>query len=87
VLLALLRMGIAALLMAEAAWIVARVVGSNTGAGALGRVVAASIVGLVVYAGALVVMRAPELTQLKSWFTRRGLGGGGGPPADVQPAL
>ncbi|MFT3854126.1 MAG: hypothetical protein QM733_15495 [Ilumatobacteraceae bacterium] len=90
VLMSLTRMAVAAVLMAEAGWIVARVVGSNTGLGALARVVVATIVGLAVYAGALVVMRAPELTQLKTWFTRRGVGRPD-PPADppigVTPAL
>lgn len=86
VLLALARMAVAAVLMAEAAWIVGRVVGSNTGVGAFVRIVAAAIVGLGVYFGALVVMRAPELTQLRTWFTRRGIGGGD-PPGDARPAL
>ncbi len=75
VLVALARMGIAALLMAEAAWLVGHV-GANTGWEALARIVVGSVAGLVVYVGALVVLRAPEIDQLKSWFTRRGDGGG-----------
>ena len=73
VLTALARMGVAALLMAEAAWLVGHV-GANTGWQAFARVVVASIAGLAVYVGALVVMRAPEIDQLKSWFTRRSAG-------------
>jgi putative peptidoglycan lipid II flippase len=87
VLMSLARMSVAALLMAEAAWVVARVVGSDTGFGALARVIAATIVGLGVYAGALVVLRAPELTQLRTWFTRRSTGGPPAQPGGPQPAL
>jgi putative peptidoglycan lipid II flippase len=86
VLMSLARMGVAALLMAEAAWVVGRLVGSNTGIGALARVIAASVIGLAVYGGALVVLRAPELAQLRSWFTRRSTGAAAAPPGAPQPA-
>ena len=85
VLLSLARMGVAALLMAEATWVIARVIGSNTGVGSLARIVSATVVGLAVYVGALAVMRAPELDQLTGWFVRRRAGSD--PSAGARPAL
>ncbi|MEO5899466.1 MAG: murein biosynthesis integral membrane protein MurJ [Ilumatobacteraceae bacterium] len=70
VLAALARMGVAALMMAEAAWIVARGVGGNTGWGSVGRILAASVVGIAVYIATLVVVRAPELDQLRRRLRR-----------------
>jgi putative peptidoglycan lipid II flippase len=71
ILVSLARMGVAGLVMAEAAWLVARAIGANTGWPALERIVAATLVGIVVYVVALIVMRAPEIDQLRSWFARR----------------
>jgi putative peptidoglycan lipid II flippase len=70
VLAALGRMGLASLVMAEAAWIVARGVGANTGFASLERILAASVVGIAVYVGTLIVLRAPELDQLRTRFRR-----------------
>jgi putative peptidoglycan lipid II flippase len=67
-LLSVLRIGLASVVMAEAAWLVARAVGDNSGFGALVRVLLASVVGLAVYVAALIVLRAPELDQLRRRF-------------------
>ena len=67
---ALWRMTLASLIMAEAVWFAARLVGDNAGAGAVLRVVVGTIVGAVVYVGMLFVLKAPELDQLKSRFSR-----------------
>ena len=64
----LYRMGLASAVMAEAVWAVARLVGANSGAGAVVRVGVATIVGAVVYVGVLAVLRAPELDELKGRF-------------------
>jgi putative peptidoglycan lipid II flippase len=61
---AIARMVLAAALAAEATWFVARHVGTNTGAGALGRLVAGTIVGLGTYALALVLLKAPEVSDV-----------------------
>ncbi|MBI4883698.1 MAG: murein biosynthesis integral membrane protein MurJ [Actinobacteria bacterium] len=63
---ALYRMTLAAAIMAEAAWAVARVVGGNAGLAALLRVVVSGVVGIAVYLGVLLILRAPELQELKS---------------------
>ncbi len=60
------RTVLASVIMAEAVWAVARLVGGNTGLAALARVGAAAAVGIVVYLGILAVLRAPELDELKS---------------------
>ena len=65
------RMALASLVMMEAAWLVATLVGANAGVGALVRVVAASVVGLVVYVAALTVLRVDELTQLRDRIASR----------------
>ena len=44
-------MALAALAMAEAVWLVTRNIGGNAGAGAVGRVVVGTVVGIVVYVG------------------------------------
>ncbi len=64
VLIALSRMAVSSLVLAEVAWLVARGVGGNTGSGAALRLVAATVAGLAGYAGALALVRAPELEQL-----------------------
>jgi putative peptidoglycan lipid II flippase len=71
ILLALSRMLLASVVMAEAVWIVARSVGGNVGAAAVVRVVAGTTVGAVVYLGMLLALRAPELDQLRARFSRR----------------
>jgi putative peptidoglycan lipid II flippase len=62
------RMAVAAVVMAEAVWLVARVVGANSGPGAVVRVVACTIVGAAVYVGVLSVLQSPELHDLRSRF-------------------
>jgi putative peptidoglycan lipid II flippase len=59
------RMAVAAALGGEAAWLVAHNVGANTGPGALGRIVAGSVVGLAVYVAMLAVQKAPELGAVR----------------------
>jgi hypothetical protein len=61
---------LASVVMAEVVWLVARNVGGNVGAGAVLRVAAGSVAGAAVYAGMLLVLRAPELDQLKARFAR-----------------
>jgi len=60
------RMLLAALVMAEAVWIVARAIGANSGPGAVVRVVVSTIVGTAVYVGMLWVLRSPEIHDLRS---------------------
>ena len=64
VLAALARVVLASVVMAEVVWFVVRAVGSNAGQGALVRLVAGTIVGIVVYVGVLIALRAPELDAL-----------------------
>jgi hypothetical protein len=51
-------------------WVVAQVVGSNDGAGALLTVVVGGLVGVAVYAGVLWLLGAPELRQVRSALQR-----------------
>jgi putative peptidoglycan lipid II flippase len=62
------RMGLAALVMAEVVWVVARLVGANSGSGAVVRVVVSTVVGAVVYLGVLLAVRSPEVEDLRSHF-------------------
>lgn len=71
VLASLARMTVAAALMGEAVWLVARLLGTNTGTGALLRIGVGSIVGICVYAGMLAVMGAPELDALRRRISGR----------------
>jgi putative peptidoglycan lipid II flippase len=59
------RMVVAAALMGEAVWLVARALGGNTGGGALLRLSAGTLIGVAVYAGLLALMGAPELDALR----------------------
>jgi hypothetical protein len=59
------RMLLASIVMAEVVWIVARLVGSNSGPGSVVRVVVSTIVGTAVYIGMLWVLRSPELDDLR----------------------
>ncbi len=65
------RMAVAGALGGEAAWFVARHVGSNTGMEAVARMLAGSVVGLAVYVGVLAVQGAPELNSVKRVIDRR----------------
>jgi hypothetical protein len=68
---ALGRMLAAAATMALAVWLVARNVGTNAGAGAVIRVAAGTVTGVVVYLAALVALRTPEVAQLRRRLLRR----------------
>jgi putative peptidoglycan lipid II flippase len=59
------RMLLAAVLMAEVVWFVARAVGSNSGAGALARVLAGTLAGIVTYLAVLMLLRSPELAAAR----------------------
>ncbi len=61
----LARMIVAATLMGESVWFIVRNVGSNSGAGAFGRLLVGAIVGSVVYVSLLGAMGAPELDALR----------------------
>ncbi len=74
------RMILAAILMGEAVWFVAREVGGDTGIDAAIRVTVGVLVGVVVYFGLLLLMRAPELDAL-----RRRLPGSTNTPSPTPP--
>lgn len=59
------RMTVAAALMGESVWFVARSIGGNSGGGAFLRLGVGTMVGLVVYAALLAAMGAPELDALR----------------------
>jgi putative peptidoglycan lipid II flippase len=61
----ILRMLIAAALMAEVVWLVSRQIGGNVGIDALLRVVLGALIGLAVYLGVLYAMGAPELDAVR----------------------
>jgi putative peptidoglycan lipid II flippase len=60
------RMGLSALVMTEVVWAVARVIGANSGSGAVVRVVVSTIVGTAAYAAMLIVLGSPELDDVRS---------------------
>ena len=62
----LYRMALAAAVVAEAGWAITHEVGGNVGAQAVLRLVVGAVVGVVVYVAALVVLKAPELDELRS---------------------
>jgi hypothetical protein len=59
-------MALSALVMTEVVWAIARVVGANSGPGALVRVVVSTIVGTGAYVAMLIVLGSPELDDLRS---------------------
>jgi hypothetical protein len=61
-------MRLASLFMAVVVWAIGRVVGSNSGAGAVGRVVIGVLVGIVTYVVVLLLLRAPELTAARRFL-------------------
>jgi putative peptidoglycan lipid II flippase len=61
----IVRMLIAAALMAEVVWLVTQQVGGNVGIDALVRVVVGALIGLAVYLGLLYAMGAPELDAVR----------------------
>jgi putative peptidoglycan lipid II flippase len=64
----LARMLLAAVVMAEAVWLVTRLIGGTDGGAAIVQVLAGAVVGAVVYTGILVLLGAPELHALKERF-------------------
>ncbi|CAB4364950.1 unannotated protein [freshwater metagenome] len=62
------RMLLASVIMAETVWAVARRVGGNSGMAAVERIAAGGIVGAFVYLGMLILLRAPELDDLRRRF-------------------
>jgi putative peptidoglycan lipid II flippase len=68
---ALAKMVIAAVLMGEAVWLIAHLVGSNVGLGALGRLGVSIVVGIAVYTGLLALMGSPEVDALRARLARR----------------
>ncbi len=61
----LARMIIAAALMGESVWLVVHDIGGNNGAGAFLRLIVGTVVGIIVYAGLLAAMGAPEFDTLR----------------------
>jgi len=59
------KMIVAAALMGESVWFITRVIGDNSGGGAILRLIVGTVVGVVVYGGLLAAMGAPELDALK----------------------
>ncbi|MEM9748217.1 MAG: murein biosynthesis integral membrane protein MurJ [Actinomycetota bacterium] len=70
------RMIVAAAIMGEVVWLVARSVGGNVGLDAVVRLVAGSVVGVVVYGALLVAMGAPELDAVRRRLSRRAVASG-----------
>ncbi|MGB0113159.1 MAG: murein biosynthesis integral membrane protein MurJ [Ilumatobacteraceae bacterium] len=64
------RMLLASALMGEAVWLVTQQVGGNTGVDAIVRLVVGATVGVVVYAGILTALGAPELDAARRRFAR-----------------
>ena len=64
------RMLLAAALMAEAVWLVTQQVGGNAGLDALTRLAVGAVVGVAVYLGVLMLLRAPELDAVRRRFVR-----------------
>lgn len=65
------RMTLAAVIMAEVVWWVSTHIGANTGWGAIVRTVLGTVVGTMVYVAILLVLRAPELDQLRDRLRNR----------------
>jgi putative peptidoglycan lipid II flippase len=64
----IVMMLIAATMMAEAVWLVARLVGSNDGVGAVVRVIVGTIIGIAVYGAVLRALGASEIDDLIARF-------------------
>ena len=63
---------LAAVLMAEAMWLVRRGVDDNDGWQAIAQLVVAGGAGVIVYLAVLVALRVPELDQLRARLRRTG---------------
>lgn len=70
ILVSLSRVVLASIVMAEAVWAVARLVGGNTGLPSVLRIVVAGTVGVVVYVVMLLLLRAPEIDALMAKLGR-----------------
>ena len=66
----LYRVVLASLVMAEIVWLVCRNLGGDAGREALLRVAVGTVVGVVVYVGVLLVLRGPELDEVRRRFGR-----------------
>jgi putative peptidoglycan lipid II flippase len=71
VMVAIVRMVLASVLMAEVMWLVASAVGGNEGVDALVRVIVPGVAGAAVYAGVLVALDAPEVRAVRDQLSRR----------------
>ena len=65
------RIGLAAIVAGEVAWLVAQAVGSDSGTGALARVAAGGLAGSVTYVALLTFLQVPEVGQLVRRLRRR----------------
>jgi putative peptidoglycan lipid II flippase len=65
------RMLLAAVVMAEVVWFVARHVGANSGIGAVTRTLAGTVAGTIVYVVVLAVLRSDEIEWLIGPLRRR----------------
>jgi putative peptidoglycan lipid II flippase len=65
------KMALAAVVMAEGMWLVADLIGSNTGMGALVRVTGAGLIGVAAYVALLTVMQVPELQEVRTRVAAR----------------
>lgn len=68
---ALARMLLAAILMGEAVWVIARLVGGDTGWAAIVRLTAATLGGVIVYLAVLAALRAPEIATASALIRAR----------------
>jgi putative peptidoglycan lipid II flippase len=60
------RMFLASVVMAEVVWVVARLIGANSGPGAVVRVVVSTVVGTAAYIAMLWVLGSPELDDVRA---------------------
>jgi putative peptidoglycan lipid II flippase len=67
----LVRIALAAIVSGEVAWLLSQSVGSDSGSGALLRVVVGVIAGAVTYVALLVFLRVPEVSELRRRLSRR----------------
>jgi putative peptidoglycan lipid II flippase len=67
----LVRIALAAIVSGEVAWLLSQSVGSDSGSGALLRVVVGVVSGAATYVALLVFLRVPEVSELRRRLTRR----------------
>jgi len=61
---------LAAAVMGEVVWLVAGAIGSNSGTGAVSRLVVGGLSGIAVYVGVLAALRTPELVAIRDRLPR-----------------